>query len=65
MKTTKKITRFRVYCLYPRCVWGLEITHGFEGNYEHEYLYFSTWRRAYDHAFNTAKRWRYPEGWQP
>lgn len=61
----RKVRRFWVYCVYPGRLWGLEVTWGFEGNYEHEYFYGSSWQEMYDQALRIAKTWRYPEGWMP
>lgn len=38
--------------------WCVEITRGFEGNYEHEYTFWDTWRDAQQFAYETVKRWR-------
>jgi hypothetical protein len=58
----RKIRRFYVFRCCPGH-WVVEITVGFEGNYEHYYANCESWAEAYDYALTTAKKWRYPEGW--
>jgi len=56
--------RFYVCRVGPRA-WGVQVTRGYSGNYEHTYRCYPTWRQAYDSAFSEARTWRWPEGWQP
>lgn len=39
-------------------VWMVEITLGFEGNYEQEYTFWDTWRDAHQYAYGVVSRWR-------
>ena len=47
----------RVYRVCPGA-WAAIITHGYGGNYEHEYAICNTWRQAFDWAYRQVKRWR-------
>lgn len=39
-------------------LWGACVTYGYEGNYEHTYRYYETWREAFDWAHGMVKGWR-------
>lgn len=47
-----------MFCAEPDCLWVVEITRGYAGNYEHEYTYWESWRTAYDAALRVARAWR-------
>ena len=45
-------------CKIPRTdVWEAVVTRGFSGNYEHDMRTFTSWRAAYDWAYNEVKDW--------
>lgn len=57
MSRWDKYPKPSVLCVRPG-LWEVEITRGFEGNYEHEYTYWDTWRDAYQYAYGVVKGWR-------